>query len=45
MVELTVFIADTYSAPARHLAENVLRIYPQNTKSCEVGALIVLFTL
>ena len=45
MVELTVFIADTYSAPARHLAENVLRIYPQNTKSYEVGALITIFTL
>ena len=43
MVELIVFLADTYNAPSRHL--NVLGIYPQNTKSYEVGALITIFTL
>lgn len=43
MVELIVFLADTYNAPSRHL--NVLGIYPQKTKSYEVGALITILTL
>ena len=42
MVELIIFLTDSCNVPSRHL--NFLGIYPQTTKSCEVGALITILT-